>query len=262
MEKRKAFTLIELLVVISIIAVLMSIMMPALGKVRKQAKAVTCLTNLKQIGTSLVMYETDYQNKRIEVSVSDAESGHIYGLLATYLGTDQAKEKSDVWSCPSASKLRIDGDPAPAQTGQAYYAYKTHTGLNEIGSYGINGWIVYSDFYSSQYVDSAKEYKNFTMVTNDVPLFADAIWENGWFRDTDIAPTEEELLTGDEQDWDNQAQRFTIDRHQMKINLVFGDGHAEAVALSKLWSLPWHRGFDKQSDVEVPRESGSTSPRR
>ena len=56
MRTRKAFTLIELLVVISIIALLLSIMMPALGRAREQARIIVCANNEKQIGTSLLMY--------------------------------------------------------------------------------------------------------------------------------------------------------------------------------------------------------------
>ena len=59
MKIKKGFTLIELLVVISIIAVLMAIMMPALGRVREQAKMVICQTNLKQYGVGGNMYLTE-----------------------------------------------------------------------------------------------------------------------------------------------------------------------------------------------------------
>lgn len=50
MRKRNGFTLIELLVVIAIIAVLMAILMPALNRVKKQARAVACMANLNQWG--------------------------------------------------------------------------------------------------------------------------------------------------------------------------------------------------------------------
>lgn len=59
---RKAFTLVELLVVISIIALLVSILLPALNKAREQAKLVMCRTNMRSVAMAFHLYADDYDD--------------------------------------------------------------------------------------------------------------------------------------------------------------------------------------------------------
>jgi len=62
-RKKTGFTLIELLVVIAIIALLMAILMPALNRVRKQARRVVCSSNMKQICTGVATFANEHDSK-------------------------------------------------------------------------------------------------------------------------------------------------------------------------------------------------------
>jgi len=83
--KRRAFTLIELLVVIAIIAILASMLLPALQQARAKARSIKCTGNLKQIGLSIFMYADD-NREHLPNYRDEATTWHWTDCLLPYAG--------------------------------------------------------------------------------------------------------------------------------------------------------------------------------
>ena len=98
MTRNKGFTLIELLVVIAIIAILAAILFPVFAQAREKARQTACVSNCKQIATSLMMYAQDNDEcypRAIEASGAYGSYCHWYEMLQPYIKND------NVFQCPS-----------------------------------------------------------------------------------------------------------------------------------------------------------------
>ncbi len=116
-RKYSAFTLIELLVVIAIIAILAAILFPVFAQAREKARAITCLSNLKQLGLGMLMYSQDFDETIPPSHMNDAIGQYRMswiGLINPYMknvqmtaigGTGQgAQDNGSIVKCLSDAK--------------------------------------------------------------------------------------------------------------------------------------------------------------
>jgi len=242
----RAFTLIELLVVIAIIAILMAILMPSLQRVRKQARAVACQSNLKQWGVIWAMY-ADENNGMFPKRTSD--TGRWIDVLFDYYYKDD-----EFRVCPMAPKvaapdgatdtLTLGGD---ALTSWGVVAPSGGRPVGTWGSYGVNGW-VYQNAVAGGGDLYGKPAKYFWKTPNvkgaaQIPLFMDAWFWCAWPDNTDTPPKADDRAARYPGD-DNAMNRFCINRHQQAINGVYLDYHVEKIWLKALWRQKWSKRFD------------------
>jgi prepilin-type N-terminal cleavage/methylation domain-containing protein len=261
---KRGFTLIELLVVIAIIALLLSIIAPALKKARSHARTVICGSNLKQFSTGLEMYEMENNYRRFAIRQGGDTVKYWMGRLAPYLGDSAYGERYikgeiiDVLMCPSA--------PAENQTrevmagaGVGFWGSWnrpwewTRGAMTTLCGYGINGWVTYDSFYSG-YDSQPEAYLDWMKIPANVPIFGDCAWPVSWVRSTDKKkiPSREELYqpTDATFNWgttDPGLWKWAIPRHGMRINMVFKDGSVSPVELKDFFDLPWNKAFERES---------------
>lgn len=259
MVRKKGFTLIELLVVISIIAMLLAILMPALGKVKEKARTMVCRTNLRQLAFSCRLYSEDHDGKLYAYG-----SGLFLNQISPY-----ADDVDSIRYCPYT---RVDEKTVTStgtnRWGSAKKPWVWGYGVPEpeYGSYTCNGWLY--TWSSSMDFIVPKGGKTFSYMFSSLtqvrrsattPFFTDGVWVDAWPDYPDTIPanfdlTQENRNTGVDPA-QNHIRRVVTNRHSGKVNMAFVDGHTEGVELSNLWNVTWHKGW--QSKREMTREDGS-----
>ena len=244
------FTLIELLVVISIIAMLLAILMPALGRVKKQARKIVCMTSVRSFALGFMLYGADNDGKILDCVVN----GNFWPkTLYDYYEFDEMR------LCPEAVKLKPTaaghyfGGPTTA------WCWNYGTPEAQSGSYGTNGWVHKGT--DSPWGYSEKDHWgsfNAPGAHSNIPLMLDCTWVAGFPLDTNTPlPNNlyynywEDIGGGPAHDGPGEMNRYCFERHNGIVNASFLDGSTRSVPLEKLWTLKWHRSFTPQYDIII-----------
>ena len=253
------FTLIELLVVIAIIAILAAILFPVFAQAREKARAIACLSNMKQLCTAAQMYVQDYDEQLFfrasapgkstasrtgEVVPSGDASDYWHEVwwnaLMPYI------KNSQIYTCPSDTGPTLSADatcnvyPAADCPASSLTIKRSYIALSTSESLGL--------------------------AQVDDPVDTVIITEK-WDQDYKGLVTDSwlEPFNGDfTPDAQVPSRLWTAgNRHQSRINASFLDGHARSIGTAQIWTSKYITGCELLYDYPVPGASvtsASTAP--
>jgi prepilin-type processing-associated H-X9-DG protein len=256
-------------VVIAIIALLMAVLLPALSRVRRQAKAAGCQMHLKQWGTTLALFLEDRNGRlpqgqyaplwiltgrsfgeRIGTVVQPPGQYHpvrTKGMLCP-MATKPAEVSTGTGSGGDGAGVEYEYETAPGGTFRAWVLTEFKPEFRvSYGSYGFNGWLFRPPPDPCDPLDARLPLGTAIQSYTDVfslrhrdatPLLLDSRSHYG-LPTADTPPPQSEESTRS-----SNMTPFCLNRHDGYVNCLFLDWSVRKVGLKELWTLKWHKDFN------------------
>lgn len=233
MQKKIVLSKSDVIISLACVFVLLMTLGAVGSRGRRLARFVVCQSNLKLQQEAQIQFWQDNYGQMTPYSFWTLWWASINDYLGDY--ADRVR------FCPEADDVIEYAGFGGIYEGWIFF--------ETTGSYGFNGWL-----YDEDSMVGGPLFLHLSAVSEPelTPVFLDSFWVDSWpMNDVDLPP----------EDWtdhwevpypSDNMHRFLVNRHDLRDNVSFVDGHVEPVHFTDLWTLYWHLGSEPNYDVVVP----------